>query len=252
MSPLEGPRKPDKLLILYTALLVGFGMLMIYSSTSVVTTVLVKKQATSSLYYFKRHFATLVLSLVMAAIAYRIKPDYLGKYSPVLLVVSLFLLMLVFTRLGITAGGARRWIKLWPSTFQPSELVKLSMVIFLSWYLSRDYFREDSFLISMAPVGLMGVFQVIFLRQPDFGAAATLACITIGLLFLANVRLKYLSALLLVLLPVAYKLIQEPYRWKRVTSFLNPWGDAQGSGFQLVQSFIALGRGGLTLSLIHI
>jgi cell division protein FtsW len=240
-------RRPDKLLILITALLVGFGALMIYSSTSVVTPAMAGRHITNPLYYFERHVITIIMSLGAAYFVYRIRPELLGKASPVLLVLSLVLLGLVFTRLGISAGGARRWIRLWPSTFQPSEFVKLAMVIFLAWYLSRDFFEAGNFWVSVAvPIAVMGVFQAIFLKQPDFGGAVTLGVITLGMLFIAGARLKYLGVLSVGLLPVIYKLIQEPYRLKRVTSFIDPWSDAQGSGFQLVQSFIALGRGGLT------
>jgi cell division protein FtsW len=239
-------RRPDRWLMFFTIVLVGFGALMIYSSTSVITPVMAKKQITDSLFYFKRHITTIMIALAAAGAAYSVKADRLGKFSPLLLFFSLAMLVLVFTKLGVTAGGARRWIRLWPSTFQPSELVKLSMVIFLAWYLSRDFFREGGFLTSMAvPVAVMGAFQVIFLKQPDFGAAATLGVITVGMLFVAGVRLRHLAVLLVFLIPVAYKLVQEPYRLRRVTSFLDPWADPQGSGFQLVQSFIALGRGGL-------
>jgi len=152
---------------------------------------------------------------------------------------------MVFTKLGVTAGGASRWIRIWPSTFQPSELVKLSMVIFLSWYMSLPSYRKDKFLSFVIPVGIMGMFQVIFLKQPDFGAVMSLGILTIAMLFLSGIRLRYILSLGIVAIPVIFKLISEPYRWKRVAAFLDPWKDAQGSGFQLVQSFIALGSGGI-------
>jgi len=237
-------RKPDKWLILLVALLVGFGALMIYSSTSVITPVMAKKHITNPLFYFKRHLFTICLGLIAMLLMYRIRPDILGKLSPFLLLLSLALLLLVFTKFGITAGGARRWIRLWPSTFQPSELVKLGMVVFLAWYLSRPYYDPDNFWLTMLPVGVMGVFQVVFLRQPDFGAVITLGIITIGMLFLSGMRLRYLFSLLVLAVPAVIYLAMEPYRLKRITSFLDPWSDPLGSGFQLIQSYIALGRGG--------
>lgn len=237
---------PDKWLLLITFLLIGIGVLMIYSSTAVVTPLLAKKKVTS-FFYFKRHFFTLFLGLIVMFTFYRLRPDILRKIALPLLVFSFLLLVLVFIPgIGVSAGGARRWIMLWPSTFQPSELVKLSMVIFLAKYISMPYYRTDSFLSFIKPIAVMAVFQVIFLKQPDFGAAMSLGILTLCMLFLSGVRLRYLMLLTLLALPVLAKLVMEPYRWKRMTSFLDPWKDPQGSGFQLVQSFIAMGSGGLT------
>jgi cell division protein FtsW len=91
----------------------------------------------------------------------------------------------------------------------------------------------------------MAAFQIVFLKQPDFGATMSLAVLTVAMLFLSGIRLRYLFSLGLVAIPVLIKLISEPYRWKRVVAFLDPWKDPQGSGFQLTQSFIAFGSGGL-------
>ncbi|MDA8172127.1 MAG: putative lipid II flippase FtsW [Nitrospiraceae bacterium] len=237
--------KPDKVLIVTVAALVFLGVLMIYSSTSVITYAMQKKQITTPLFYFKRHVLTIILALVAGFAAYKARPDLLGKLSPLLLLGSMALLLLVFTRLGISAGGARRWLRLWPSTFQPSELVKLSMVIFLAWYLSRDFFRPDNLWLFILPVAVMAVFAGVIMKQPDFGGTLTLGFITIGMLFLAGARLRYLGGLILFLLPAVYHLAHKPYRWKRIISFLNPWADARGEGFQLAQSLIAFGRGGL-------
>ncbi len=244
-SSYSGPGKPDRMLMVLVAALVLFGALMIYSSTSVVTIAMEKKHATTSLFYFKRHMLTIILALFAGLAAYKAKPGLLGRLSPLLLVISMGLPLLVFTRFGISAGGARRWLRVWPSTFQPSELVKLAMVIFLAWYLSRDFFEPDRLGKVLLPVGIMAVFQAVFLKQPDFGGTLALGFITISMLFLAGARLRYLGMLLLGLLPAVYYLARKPYRWKRIISFLNPWADARGEGFQLVQSLIAFGRGGL-------
>jgi len=155
------------------------------------------------------------------------------------------MLLLVFSPLGVSAGGARRWLRLWPSVFQPSELVKLAMVFFLAWYMSRSDYDKESFRQFIIPIGLLGIFQVIFLKQPDFGAAMTLGIITLSMLFIGGVSLRFLGIISLVAIPVIIYLAKEPYRWKRIVSFLDPWSDPQGSGFQLVQSLIALGSGGL-------
>jgi len=188
----------------------------------------------------------MLLGFVAMFAAYRLKTEALKKAALPLLVFSFILLILVFAPgMGISAGGAKRWLKLWPSTFQPSELVKLSMVIFLAKYMSAYNYRTDSFASFIKPIAIMTVFQAIFLKQPDFGAAISLGIITLSMLFFSGLRLRYIMSLAGFAVPAIIILIKEPYRWKRVTSFLNPWNDPQGSGFHLIQSFIALGSGGL-------
>lgn len=236
----------DRLLLLSTFFLVVFGALMIYSSTSVITPILAKKGITE-FYYFKRHMFTIFIALGFMFLAYRVRPLYLKKIAIPLLIFSFVLLILVFLPgIGVHAGGARRWIRLWPSTFQPSEFVKLSMVIFLAKYLSASEYRTDSFISFIKPVCVMIIFQAVIIKQPDFGAAMSLAFLTFAMLFLSGTRLRYLLYLSLLALPVLYKLVMEPYRLRRIISFIDPWKDPQDSGFQLVQSFIAFGSGGLT------
>ena len=236
----------DRWFLLITFFLLGLGALMIYSSTAVVTPSMAKKDVTQ-FFYFKRHLFTMLLGFVALFTAYKLEPDTLKKIALPLLVFSLLILVLVFIPgMGISAGGSKRWLKLWPSTFQPSELVKLSMVIFLAKYMSTYHYRTDSFVSFIKPIAIMAVFQVIFLKQPDFGAAISLGIITLAMLFFSGMRLRYLLSMAVFALPVVIELIKEPYRWKRVMSFLNPWDDPQGSGFQLIQSFIALGSGGIT------
>jgi cell division protein FtsW len=237
----------DKWLLLVTALLVGFGALMIYSSTSVITPVFAKKNITE-FYYFKRHIFTIVIGFIFLFFAYyKLKPSYLKKIALPLLIVSFILLILVYLPgIGVTAGGARRWIRLWPSTFQPSELVKLSMVIFLARYMSMPEYRTDSIKSFIKPLLIMGVFQAAIITQPDFGAVMSLAFLTFAMLFLSGVKIRYIASLSVFAIPIIIKLAMEPYRLKRITCFLDPWKDPQGCGFQLVQSFIALGSGGLT------
>jgi cell division protein FtsW len=233
--------KADKWLFVITFFLVGFGALMVFSSTSVVM-----EQGVSEYYYLKKHLFTIAVSLTAMLIAYRTKLSWLKKMAIPLLIVSFILLALVFVPgVGVSAGGAKRWIRLWPSTFQPSEFVRLAMVIFLARYMSIKDYRTDRFIYFFIPVAVMALFQGVFLMQPDFGATMSLGVLTLCMLFLSGTRLRYIVYLLALGAPAVVKLALEPYRLRRITAFLDPWNDAMGSGFQLVQSFMAFGRGGI-------
>jgi len=239
--------KYDRVILLAAVALVSFGALMIYSSTSVITPVSAKKNVTE-FYYFKRHIFTIIIGFIFLFLtSSKLRLSFVQKYATPLLIISFVLLGLVFIPgFGVTVGGATRWIRLWPSTFQPSELVKLSMVIFLAHYLSKPEYRTDSFTSFLKPVGIMVIFEVVILKQPDFGAAMSLAFLTFAMLFISGTRLRYLGSLALFAVPVIIMLALKPYRLKRITCFLDPWKEPQGCGFQLVQSFIALGSGGVT------
>ncbi|KKL10241.1 hypothetical protein LCGC14_2557810 [marine sediment metagenome] len=258
-----GVRTYDRWLLFTTLTLVFLGALMVYSSTSVITPMLEKKHVSEFL-YLKKHLFTMALSFVAMWLAFIIDKDTI-RFMPVpLLVFSLLLLLLVFVPgLGVSAGGASRWLRLWPSTFQPSELVKLAMVMYLAWFLSSEGLKnaiaqsktrykeqtkgiDPQFMYFLMPVSVMLVFQVIFLLQPDFGAAMSLGALTVGILFISGVKLRYLSLLALLGLPAVGMLLMRPYRLQRIITFLDPWQHRHDSGFQLVQSFIAFGSGGVT------
>jgi len=238
-------RTYDKALFIIVLLLIVFGTFMVYSSTAVVAP---KGNANVSQYYYlKRHLFTTALGFLMMYLAYRTKPQSLRSLAVPLLIFSIVLLLLVFVPgLGVKAGNARRWLRLWPSTFQPSELVKLSMVIFLARYMSAEGYNTDRLRCFLIPVSVMAIISAVFMRQPDFGATMTLFLITFCMLGISGIRWKYILSLLVLAVPIMVKLLQEPYRLRRIVAFLNPWENAQGSGFQLVQSFIAFGSGGLT------
>jgi|WetSurMetagenome_2_1015567.scaffolds.fasta_scaffold00413_6 cell division protein FtsW len=239
----------DKSIIILVVLLALTGLTAVYSSTAVIPPSIQKGSAaidaTSQFAYLKKQGFTALLGIAALLIAYKMPLKYLKKMAIAILLLSLAGLLLVFTPLGISAGGARRWLQLWPSSFQPSELVKLSMVIFLAWFMSRTSYDSEKFFHFLIPIAVMAVFQLIFILQPDFGALMSLAILTVTLLFLSGTRLRYLSYLALCGAPVLIYLIMAPYRLRRIVTFLDPWKDPQGAGFQLTQSFIAFGSGGL-------
>jgi len=239
----------DKSIIILVVLLLLTGLLAVYSSTAVMPPSMQKGDTSldtaSQFVFLKKQGFTMLLGIVAMFIAYKMPLKYIRKMTLVLLVLAVVAVLLVFTPLGINAGGARRWLRLWPSSFQPSEFVKLAMVIFMAWYMSRVEYDREKFIHFAIPVAVMVAFQGIFMLQPDFGAAMSLAILTLTMLFISGTRLRYLAYLGLCAVPVVVYLIMTPYRLRRVITFLDPWKDPQGAGFQLTQSFIAFGSGGL-------
>lgn len=235
-------------IIIPVLVLIGIGILMVYSSSAFIST----EKYGSSFRYLWRHLFTILIGF--AAIIFLAKVNYhkLRVFVIPLLIFSIILLILVFVPgIGASSGPhseVKRWIKLWPSTFQPSELVKMIMVLFLADYMSKNMHKmKDLRCGVIVPIAVMVVFQCIILLQPDFGAVISIGIITLTLLFIGGIKWRYILGIILVSLPIGYKLIlSTPYRMRRITSFLNPWQDPQDSGFQLVQSFLAFGRGGLT------
>jgi len=245
--------KIDRLLLFCVISLSAIGVVMVYSSTAILTVVQSEKPFTLTLLtnntgnqflYLKRHLFALFVSLFSMISFYMIKPYYLRKLVYPLLFLSLGLLLAVFIpSIGVEVNEARRWIRLGYASFQPSELVKLAMVFFVAKYISIEHSNFKKFFM---PIFVMLVIQAILLLQPDFGGAVTLGIITISMFYIAGIPLKYLLVLFLFLSPVVGLLLKEPYRLKRIMSFLDPWQDPYGDGFQLIQSLIALGRGGLS------
>jgi cell division protein FtsW len=229
-------------IVIAVLLLVGIGTLMVYSSTALMS----MREYGSGSHYLWKHIFT--LSVGIGAMLILAKADY-KKFRPlvhIMLGFSLLLILLVFVPgIGISANGARRWLRLWPTTFQPSELVKIVMVIFLADYMDKNIHRMREFKYGiLIPIAIMIFFQGIIISQPDFGAVMSLGILTVGLLILGGARLSHIGGLVLFSLPIIYVVISSStYRMKRIMSFTDPWKDAFGDGFQLVQSFIAFGSG---------
>lgn len=222
--------------------LITIGLMAVYSSTSV----LMPDGKVGQFHYLKRQLFTLALGIIVMIAAYKINLQFIRKMAVPLLILSFIGLLLVFTSMGMSANGARRWLRLLSFSFQPSELAKLAMIVFLAWYMSKEAFKKDSFVWFIIPIGIMVIFQAVFLLQPDFGATVSLAILTISMLLLGGVRLRFIGGMsFAALIAFAALLITKPYRVKRFTAFLDPWEDPLGSGFQLIQSYIAFGSGGL-------
>lgn len=215
---------------------------MVYSSTALMS----MRGNGSGFNYLGKHLFTVCIGIIVMLLLSRTDYRKLRPVAYVLLGISLVSLLLVFIPgIGISANGARRWLRLWPTTFQPSELAKLVMVIFLADYMDKNIHRMKEVRYGLlVPIGVMLVFQAIIISQPDFGAVMSLGFLTIGLLILGGANLRYIGGLVLLALPAVYMLIMTSgYRSKRLLCFVDPWKEPFGCGFQLVQSFIAFGNG---------
>ncbi len=231
----------SNVLVLVTLALVAFGMVMVYSATSASATL----GGGNPTYYLKRQGVYALLGLVLLVVASRWNYRSLRHASPVLVLGSLVLLVLVLVG-GQSINGARRWIDLGSATFQPSELAKFALAVWLALYLSkRPVPRTLSELTR--PIGLVtAAFCALVLAEPDLGTVIAL-CVMVGaMLLVAGAPVRMMGAAsAIVSTAVLFAIWMEPYRRTRIFSFLNPWHDAQGAGYQQVQAMIGLGSGGL-------
>lgn len=227
-----------------TVILICIGIVMIYSASGIYAL----EKFGDSLYYLKKHLFYLILGLILSIFVMGIDLEIIRRYSPIVLAVSILLLLLSFVPgIGHRAGGASRWLKIGNFTFQPSEAAKIAFVIYISDFLSRKQSRVKNFVFGFLPITIVMLIVVgLVLIQPDLGTAILLGIVFLITCFAAGINFRHVSALFLGSVPVLYSLIfTVPYRKKRILAFMNPWSDVRGVGYQIIQSFIALGSGGL-------
>ena len=233
----------EQMLRTATLALIAFGAVMVYSASS--GTSLLSDGGDSS-EYLKRYVMSAALGLVALSFFARHGLETAKQLTPILLAVAFGGLVLVMIPgLGIEANGSRRWLGAGPLQFQPSEVAKLALVLYAALLISGDPRRVRS-LAGVRPLILMaGVMACLVVVEPDLGTAMVI-CLTLGaLLLVGGVSVRHLLILFGTLAVLAFlAALVEPYRRARLTSFLDPWGDAQGSGFQSVQAMIAIGSGG--------
>jgi cell division protein FtsW len=230
-----------RVLTLVTLGLVAFGLVMVYSATSAAATLANGDPA----YFLKRQAGYAILGLVLMVVASRLDYRVLRRVAPVLVVTSLVLLVGVLAA-GQTVNGARRWLNAGPIVFQPSELAKLALAVWAASYLTRR--RPPQRLAELwRPFGLLaGVFWALLLAEPDLGTAIIILVMLAGMLLVAGTPPRTLAAGLSIAGAVSLLAVWfEPYRRARLFSFIDPWHDAQGAGYQTVQAIIGLGSGGI-------
>lgn len=238
------PESIDSQILLIFGLLALIGLIMVTSASIGVADV----QMNDPFYYGKRQFLRLMLGLLLIWAAYRI-PTRLWQENGMLLMLSaLFLLVLVLIPgFGRTVNGATRWLDLVVFTIQVSELAKLFLIIYLSGYLIR---RSDDIKAGamgfIKPMIILAMASGLLLLEPDFGAAAVILMTGLGMMFLGGVRFGQFIIFVLGTLSIMVMMaLLSPYRMARITGFLDPWADPFDTGFQLTQSLIAIGSGGV-------
>lgn len=237
-------RTGDVALFACVLAMVALGLVMVYSASSVVA----YERLQDSAYFFKRQALWAALGLIALGVAWRTHYARLGRLAvPVLLVAVVLMGLVLVPGIGVVAGGARRWLVAGPLRFQPVELAKLAMVLYVAQFATRrgpgmGDFRRGV----LPPLVVTGLLGALALRQPDMGSALVLGAAVFVMLFLGGARVLHLGLVVAAALPVLVAaVIVADYRMARVVAFLNPWRDPQGTGFHIIQALLAFGSGGL-------
>mgnify|MGYP000322775956 CR=1 FL=1 len=230
----------DRSFIILALSMYMIGLIMVASSSMPVA----ERLFNNPFHFVIRHSIYIVLSLGVAGVALQIPMSWWQKNSGYLLMFGIFLLVTVLL-IGRSVNGSTRWIVLGPITVQAAEPAKLFFFCYLAAYLvrRRDQVMED-WKGFAKPLVVFAVLAALLLRQPDLGTIIVMFVTTFGLLFLAGAKLwQFISLASVGVVLLSLLAVFEPYRWRRITSFLDPWQDPFGSGYQLTQSLMAYGRG---------
>ncbi|TVY09596.1 stage V sporulation protein E [Paenibacillus cremeus] len=235
---------PDLLLLGSTLMLLVIGIVMVYSASAV----LAFREFGDSFYYLKRQALFAVLGVV--AMIFTMNTDYMvwKKYAKIAMIVCFILLIgVLIPGVGVVRGGARSWLGIGAFGIQPSEFMKMGMIIFLSKWLSEQQSTITQFTRGLLPpLGLVGLAFGLIMLQPDLGTGVVLVGASLLIIYTAGARLLHLSYLGFVgIAGFVGLIIAAPYRLKRITAFLDPWQDPLGAGYQAIQSLYAIGPGGL-------
>ncbi|WP_342375587.1 putative lipid II flippase FtsW [Myxococcus stipitatus] len=235
----------DPLLLCAVLALVTIGLVMVYSASAV----LAQDKLGDSLYFFKRQLTAAGMGLVAMAVAMKVGWRKLARWAYPLLLAAIVLLVLVaIPGIGSTAGGARRWIRLPGFSLQPAEVAKFAWVVYLSYSLAKKREKVATFSVGFLPhLALCGILVMLCMLQPDFGSSVLLVFMLFVLLFAAGAKLSYLVGSILLALPLAYVAIaSSPYRMKRILAFLDPWAHRHDVGYQVAESLMSIGSGGVS------
>jgi len=237
-------RKTRINLFTISTVLICIGIVMIYSSSSIYAW----EKYGDSFYFLKRHLFFLLAGLALTFLVMLVDYRLFRKYARLLLWIALVLLVLVLIPgVGREVSGARRWFRFKFISFQPAEFANLALIIYISDFICRKGDQLKLLLKGfLPPICVLGAAALLILGQPDLGTVIALGSVVLIMLFVGGTRGSYILSLLLCSLPALYLLVfKVAYRRVRILAFLNPWLDPKGTGFQIIQSQIAIGSGGL-------
>ena len=252
MPAISRTRKPqifdsltlDPWLLVAVISLLLVGLIMVASASSAVS----QHNAGFALYYFVKQFIFAIIAIAGMLFMLFVPTKTWQKLGPFWLILGLILLMLVLVPgIGKDVNGSRRWIQLGPVSLQVSEAVKWCAVMYVGDYLVRHgHSARTTFLGLIKPLLLLGLVGILLLLEPDFGATIVIFSTALGMMFMAGARLRWFYLFIAVGICAAILLVLvSPYRVERFVGFIDPWKDQFGAGYQLTQSLIAFGRGGI-------
>ena len=232
---------PDAWVLMPALLLIAIGIVMVGSASIAVA----EELGMSSHHYLARHIVFVAVGTGLALFLRAIPVAILERLSRPMLWLSIGALLLVLVPgVGHTVNGATRWIRLGFFNFQVVEAVKLMTILYVAGYLARKAERvQTRFFDTLKPLGVAGLLSALLLLQPDMGSAAVITAVVAFMIWLAGAAWRHVLTLGMLVVPVFGWAAMEPYRWRRIVGFLDPWADPYGNGFQLVQALIAIGRG---------
>ena len=223
--------------------LVGIGIVMVYSASSVLA---LKKYGTGY-YFLKKQACFALLGIVVLIICRRIPARLFRPLTyPFMIMAITFLAAIKFTKFGHSVGGSARWLRYGGFTFQPSEFARFTLIVYLAYSLDKKKDKLNDFYVGFLPhILVLGILTALIFIQPDFGAVLILGAITWIMLFVGGGSLKHLFLSFVALLPVIYFfMVSAEYRLKRLLSFMDPWQHPSNEGYQIVHSLMAFGAGG--------
>lgn len=232
----------DYTLFLTTLLLVTIGLTMVFSASGV----LAKERFGDSTFFLKKELVAAAIGFVALLVGRAVPFHWYSKAVYPLMILSLLLMALVFVpSIGVKVGGASRWLRLGPLTFQPSELAKISLVFFMAHVLAKKREKIGLIFHSLPPTVIAGLLIGLVLMGKDLGGATVMGLTLFVMMFIGGVRPALLFSEMLLALPALYYLVAAvPYRRMRILAFLNPWEHERGAGFQIIQSYVAFHTGG--------
>jgi cell division protein FtsW len=217
---------------------------MVYSSSAILS----GDRFQDPYYFLKRQALSAVIGFILMILMMFFPYEALRRFAyPILICCVILLVAVLIPGLGHRAGGSTRWLKILMFSFQPSEFAKLGMVIFLAYFMTKKEEKIRSFRFGFLPTILLsGLVIGLVMKEPDFGAAFFLTVMVFLFLFISGAKVRYLAGAFVLSLPVVYYLVMHVgYRYKRLLGFIRPWDDPGNTSFQIIQSFLSFGSGGL-------